>query len=307
MERLIDTIRIQVLWYAAFRLGAWPDSAETAIRLLRALPRGGRSLVGTAPWVADTLMWPQYLARVLLYRGRAREAYQVYRPLISRPNRNPWAWFANPLRDLALLNAMPSDPAIAEIAESLEPEVLAPRYWPLWSGPPHWLPWWFARRDSAALARVIGQADHAARRTTGRLERVRARYLRTAATGYLALLRGDSVAALRELDVLPDSVCGVWVGCDREKLTLARLLAARGDDRRASNLIDQWLWIAPSPFFVIARLERARIAERLEDRDTAIRWYQFVVDVWRHADPELQSYVAEAREGLQRLGGESRR
>jgi hypothetical protein len=29
-----------------------------------------------------------------------------------------------------------------------------------------------------------------------------------------------------------------------------------------------------------------------------------VVDVWRHADPELEPYVREARAGLQRLAGE---
>ncbi|MGH7614419.1 MAG: hypothetical protein ACREMW_10325 [Gemmatimonadales bacterium] len=68
--------------------------------------------------------------------------------------------------------------------------------------------------------------------------------------------------------------------------------------------MDRWLWIDPSPFFVIARLERARIAERLGDRDTAVQWYQFVVDTWRLADLELQVYVTEAREGLRRLGAE---
>jgi len=308
VARLIDTMAVSRLWMAGVEhLGAWADSGETAIRLLEALPRGRRSVAGSAPWMSDTLMWPQSLAKLLLYRGHAREAYQVYRPLISQPNPNPWAWAWNPLRDLALLNAIPADTVIAEIARSLEPEVLAPRDWvPSWLAPPHWLPWWFMRRDSATLARIIEQADRGASRAMGRLERMRAGYMRTAAAGYLALVRNDSVAALRNFDALPDSMCA-WVDCSLEKLTLARLLAARGEDRRASEVIDQWLWIAPSPFVVIARLERARIAERLEDRDTAIRWYQFVVDVWRRADPELQSYVTEAREGLRRLGAEPRR
>jgi len=86
VARLIDTIAVWPLFHAASNLGAWPDSAETAIRLLRALPEGRRSVAGIHPAWADTLMWPQYLARFLLYRGHAREAYQVYRPLISRPN-----------------------------------------------------------------------------------------------------------------------------------------------------------------------------------------------------------------------------
>jgi len=307
VARLIDTIAVSRLWGAALaHLGTWPDSGETAIRLLEALPRGRRSVAGLPPWLADTLMWPQYLAKSLLYRGHAREAYQVYRPLISRPNPNLFAGFYNPLRDLALLNVIPADTAIAVIARSPEPSALGPRF--EWWIAPHqsWLPWWFARQDTAALERVIEQSDRAARRTTGRLERMRARYLRTAAAGYLALVRSDSVGALRDLEALPDTICA-WVNCSLEKLTLARLLAARGDDRRASDVIDQWLWFGDSPFVVIARLERARIAERLEDRDTAIRWYQFVVDVWRRADPELQSYVTDAREGLRRLGAEPRR
>ena len=31
--------------------------------------------------------------------------------------------------------------------------------------------------------------------------------------------------------------------------------------------------------------------------------YGFVTDVWRRADPELQPYVTEAREALERLAG----
>ena len=37
----------------------------------------------------------------------------------------------------------------------------------------------------------------------------------------------------------------------------------------------------------------------MADRDKAVQSYQYVADVWRHADPELQPYVTEAREGLQ--------
>lgn len=66
------------------------------------------------------------------------------------------------------------------------------------------------------------------------------------------------------------------------------LFTVRGEDRQASEVLDQCLWDATSPFFVIARLERARIAEQLGDRDPAIRWYQFVLDTWRHTDSELQ-------------------
>ena len=49
-------------------------------------------------------------------------------------------------------------------------------------------------------------------------------------------------------------------------------------------------------------LERGRVNERLRERDKAVTAYQFVADVWRNADPELQPYVAEARAALVRLG-----
>jgi len=56
---------------------------------------------------------------------------------------------------------------------------------------------------------------------------------------------------------------------------------------------------------VLATLERGRIAERMGERDKAIESYHFVAEVWRNADAELQPHVAEARESLKRLTGES--
>lgn len=44
-------------------------------------------------------------------------------------------------------------------------------------------------------------------------------------------------------------------------------------------------------------LKRARVAERLGDPEQASRDYQYVANVWRHADPKLRTYVTEAREG----------
>ena len=61
------------------------------------------------------------------------------------------------------------------------------------------------------------------------------------------------------------------------------------------------------PSEVLWTLERARVAERLGDREKAIRAYQYVANLWRHADPELQPYVTEAREGLGRMTGEPRK
>jgi len=92
--------------------------------------------------------------------------------------------------------------------------------------------------------------------------------------------------------------------CLYEKLIEARLLAAEGQAQQAGAVLDQWVWKAEGPFFVLGRLERARIAEALGERQKAIDSYKFVIDVWRHADPELEPYIREARAGLERLAAE---
>ena len=79
------------------------------------------------------------------------------------------------------------------------------------------------------------------------------------------------------------------------------MLAAEGQAQPAGAVLDQWVWKAEGPFFVLGRLEQGRIAEALGERQKAKDSYQFVVDVWRHADSELESYVREARAGLERL------
>jgi hypothetical protein len=48
-------------------------------------------------------------------------------------------------------------------------------------------------------------------------------------------------------------------------------------------------------------LDQGRIAESLGEREKAMQSYQFVVDVWRRADPELQPYVLDARKALTRM------
>jgi len=118
------------------------------------------------------------------------------------------------------------------------------------------------------------------------------------------LAHGDSAGALGRLQAIPDTLClaDITSTCFHLKLTLARLLSAQGDDRRASALLERWRWTAgASPWFVLATLQLGRVAERLGEREKAIASYGFVTAAWRHADPELQPYVSEARDGLARL------
>jgi hypothetical protein len=99
---------------------------------------------------------------------------------------------------------------------------------------------------------------------------------------------------------IPDTLC-LANDCYYEKLTEVRLLDALGQARQAGAVLDRWVWTGGDALFVIGVLERGRIAERLAERRKARDSYQFVLDVWRHADPELEPYVREARGGLERL------
>jgi hypothetical protein len=140
--------------------------------------------------------------------------------------------------------------------------------------------------------------------TAGSLtEAFRARYRGAAAGAYLTLLRGDSTRAEHLLRAIPDSLC-VVSDCFYEKVTLAQLLAARGELRGARELLDRWRWSGGKASFVLATLERGRLAERLGDRAAAIADYQYVAARWRHADSELQRYVSEALDGIDRLASE---
>jgi predicted Zn-dependent protease len=145
------------------------------------------------------------------------------------------------------------------------------------------------------------QSDSLARSATNPLDRNIGRYTSAAAQGYLALVRGDTAGALRHFDDAADSLCPY---CYQLKLTQAQLLSAKKQDQKADQLLNRWLTFPSWPSEVLWTLERGRVAERLGKREKAAEAYQYVADVWRHADPELQPYVAEAKQGLARLTAE---
>ena len=57
------------------------------------------------------------------------------------------------------------------------------------------------------------------------------------------------------------------------------------------------------PTEILWSLLRGRAAERLGERERALRAFGWVAGMWRNADPGLQPYAAEAREALARLSG----
>jgi eukaryotic-like serine/threonine-protein kinase len=299
--RMIDSAPAQVLWGAGMmQLGWWADSGETGVRLLRELTR--RSGTGVDPW-SDTLMYKQYLALELAYRGHLHEAFTVDRRLLLDPSASPFTNFLDPFRALALLGAIPESLAAATFAQSLEPVGAwhISRFYT--ARVLRGLPWWQARRDTASVARFARRAEQEARTQGSARGRLQGRYLQAAATAYLALARADSVRALGLFRAIPDTLC-IVNDCFYEKLTEARLLTSQGEARQAGALLDIWVWSGGGPLFVLGVLEQGRIAERLGERGKATRSYQFVLDAWRRADPELQPLVVEARHALARLTGE---
>ena len=286
-------------------LSWWPDSNETAVQVFRRLTSLHLRQNEGPPFVDDSLMRIQYVAAALLSRGHLHQAMEADHRLIVDPAASPWSGIADPFLDLALLGAVPNEIAAKAFAPSLAPGTAVS-----WDhGPPrhqNGLTWWTMNRDTSALALFGRRMGEAARREQRPMDRLRARYLQGAAAGYLALAQHDSATALSRLAELPDTVCA-FVSCFRQKITEAALLAARGEDRRAAEILDTWLVEEGRfPIAVIARLERARLAEKLGEGALAIQCYQFVADIWRNADPILSPYVEQARAGLQRLTKEPR-
>jgi DNA-binding SARP family transcriptional activator len=297
--RMIDSAAPEVLFDAGHHhLGWWPDSAEAGVRLLRAMARRGGFGVGAT---TDALMASQLLALALASRGHLREAYAVDRRLLLDERASPSTWFLDPFLGLSLLGTIPESLAATAFGHALD----RGKAWPI---PPYnrqarelrGLPWWLARRDTASIARFAVRAGQEARTQRSARGKLRGRYLHAAATAYLTLARADSAEALRLFQSIPDTLCIANV-CSYEKLVEARLLAAAGQAQQAEAVLDQWVWKAEGPFLVLGRLEQGRIAEGLGERQKAIDAYQFVVDVWRHADPELGPHVRKARAGLERL------
>lgn len=305
--RLADTASVSAIWRAAVDiLPFFTDTGETQVRLLRKLGIPRRSLGGDAGWVNDSLMWPQYLAAALAYRGHLREAYQTNRRLLIDPSASIYSGIGDQFHDLALLGTIPDSLAGPVFARALKPTAA----WDSWHTPRHLLglSWWLARGDTASLARFAARAAEEASQPNPPFVTLRARLLGATSAAYAALARGDSAGALARLEAIPDTLClsdNSYMRtshCFHLNLTLARLLAAKGHDHRALALLERWRGDAEAgPWFVLATLERGRVAERLGEREKAIESYRLVTEAWRRADPELQPYVSEAREALARL------
>jgi serine/threonine-protein kinase len=290
--RLIDTMPMPGEHLALFAIAAWPDSAETQVWFAR---RHGERILREATTPRDSAVATIGLVLALAYRGHFQEAYR------SGGRHDPMVF-----SQLALLGAVPPDTADAVFRSWIDRRNdPTTRVW--WA-----LPWWAERRDTAAIMSVERWAQAGLRKPpvpSPAPTRDVLGYVVQSSRAYLALARGDTLAALSLFDALPDTAC--FGKCDLDRLVRIKLLAARGRYLDAARRLAatpgvDWPGIPVSPVRVLWELERGRVHEQLGNRDSAQAGYAFVTTAWARADSALQPYVAEARAGLRRVSGESK-
>jgi serine/threonine-protein kinase len=281
LDRLLDTLGVNAVDALNGQIYNASDSGEISVRTYRHF---ATKAVSEDVWWSDPAVRYGLLAASLGFRGHAREAARL---LAHYPGMIAWGT----LTSLALAGMVPADTADAVFRRWLR-EAPGPLGGADMRGgfPP---PWWAARRDTSALKLYADRLTSRAGRRA-----VPEPYWSSATEAYLTLARGDSLEALRRFQALPRAVGQVWF----ERLTLARLLLAFHREEEALAELDRGF-----PFLYLSfdrvpwAIQHARLAEKLGAREKAKYWYGYVVRVWRHADPELQPIVTEAREGLHRL------
>jgi eukaryotic-like serine/threonine-protein kinase len=276
--QLATTLPVERACDIAMFLRRHADSAETAVRMLRALAaRTGE------PAACSTVA----AALALQYRGHLREAAA----LATRPQHwlRPMSVFS-----LARFGMIGPDSARAEFRRF---GALAPRVFSTDA-----LRWWAADRDTASIARylvLLRQRIAEEPATFGTI--LTGNVL--AGEGYLTLARGDTARAIRQLQSIPDSLQRCF---HYARLTLAQLLVSARRDEEAGRLLARpWpgtVTCGNPVDDVLWAMERARLHERQGKRGEAAEGYRLVASAWRGADPELQPLVREAHVALERLG-----
>ncbi len=274
-----DAHLFQTVWLAMNR---WTDSAETVVALVRA--RVAAEQAAGKPSNFSSFSLPVALGA----RGHLREAYSH-------------TTFAALIAQFVAVGAVPADTTLRLArgwATSRGQEIV------------YAAPLLAAQHDTASLVTLIRGLDAVRQHLPPNVPPI-ARdvfgYLVPASHAYLALARGDTTEALRLFDALPDTAC--FGACVIDDLVHVQLLVARNRLADARTRLERPpVGFSPGllPIEVLHGLERGRVYERLGDREGAIAGYSLVVNAWRNADPELKTYVDEARAALGRLGGEKR-
>ena len=285
LERAIDSTPAYDLFAAFLAVQALPDSAATALRLARALiasPPFGEQ------WIDDADFRALVLAVGLAQRGQLQEALRAagwWQPLFARA---------------AVLGGVPADSARMTFASWLGTPVPEEVTSSVVEAEIHVLPWWLERGDTTSLNRFAARWDSVATTNADQpAVQTLARYAADDGRAYSALARADTADAARRFMALPESACQ----CLLDRVITARLLGLQGRYAEAAALLDRSWAVAtfPEPLEAVRRLERARFAERLGQREVAVANYVYVVSLWRTADRELEPLVEEARTAMGRL------
>lgn len=271
---LIDTLPHKVLASTYNALGRWPDSAAAGLSLIRAIARRPASSVS---YKEDTMLVRDYLPLELAYRGRLREAYEAL------GNRRSGLFV-----ELVMLGGIEKDTADAVFSRWLADGSVRAR---------SALPYWSSQGNASSIQSFLTRADSVSRAATGR-SRLLALHDVGAARAYLQLAQRDTAAAIKAFNQLSDTLC---LSCYQDRLTEARLLAARGKLDVADRLLRQRLYSAMTPIEILIALERGRVAMRMNDNQTAKRAFALVINAWQNGDPEVQPMVDEARRALNEL------
>ena len=268
----------QQLFFAKAMLFKWPDSAERAIEALTLMRRPGREPPGSA---ADSLALRHQLVSELGMRGHVRRA------LVESGDARP----AGVMFNAALAGLIPNDSVVAQataLLSSRSPQLA------------YAIPWWGATRDSSDLRRAAAALKDVARASLTALDTSLIALGEREVPAYLALARRDSLAALRLLAAIPDSLCEA-VDCTAAHVAQAQLLADSGRRAEALRLLPTRNVAFGSPLCVPTELLRAHLLEALGKRAEALDAYTWVTKVWRAPDAVLLPVVDEARAGIRRL------
>jgi tRNA A-37 threonylcarbamoyl transferase component Bud32 len=280
-ETALRAASFQELFFAQGLLFKWPDSAERDVDAVTLMRSPGREPPGSG---ADSLTLRYELAGVLAMRGH------VHRALIAAGEARPPGIVFN----AALAGLIPNDSVAGEATALLSrpsPQLT------------YAIPWWGAARDSGSLRRAAAALKALARAGLTALDTRLLALGEREAPAYLALARGDSLAARRLLAAIPDSLCAE-VDCTPAHIAQAELLADSGRRAEALTLLPTRNVAFGSPLTVPMELLRAHLLESLGKRAQALDSYTWITKVWRAPDAALMPIVDEARAGIGRLTSE---
>jgi hypothetical protein len=283
VAKILDTLSADALQTAWLQARRWTDSSQTAVRLVE-LPMAERR--GTAPLLSNPGTRRVLQAASLAYRGRVRDAFATL-------GTNLGTLEVEPFGVLAALGGVPHDTAAAVFARCLNDPVL-------WvSGA---MPWWAARRDTASLLAAVARSDRELAVATTPSAHQKWMYRAMATRAYLALGRRNR-DALALFEQLPDSLC---MTCYLDRYTKAKLLDSLGRHAEAEVALRERPYSVLSGLEIRAALDRAMIAERMKQYDTAARAYAVVARAWAAGDSVQRSTAKVAAQKVGQLGGGSR-